>query len=77
MRESAFYVCENKGPDQLSGNRAADQRFSFGYIDNTISLLHESEISNLRPSSMTVQPALSVSILVGDLEHRFSRSKHA
>ena len=68
MRESAFYVCENKGPDQLSGNRTADQRLSFRYIDDTITLLQESEISNPRPST-----ALSVSVLVGDLEHRFSR----
>ena len=67
MRESAFYVCENKGPDQLRGSRTADQRLSFHYIDNTNTLLHEFEISNLRPS------ALSVSVLVGDLELRFSR----
>ena len=67
MRESAFYVCENKGPDQLRCGRTADQRLSFHYIDNTNTLLHESEISNLRPS------ALSVLVLVGNFELRFSR----
>ena len=66
MRESAYYVCENEGPKQLSGNRIADQRLSFCYIDNTNTRLHESEISNLRPSS------LSVSVPVGNLEHMFS-----
>ena len=60
MRESAFYVCENKGYDQLSGNYTAEQRLSFRYIDNTNTLLHESEISNLRPSSMSVQPCLCI-----------------
>ena len=69
IREYAFYVCENKGPDQLSGSRTADQCLSFPYIANTNTLLevHESEISNLKPST------LSVLVLVGDLEHRFSR----
>ena len=67
MRESAFYVSENKGPDQLSGSRKADRHLSFRYIDNTNTLLHESEISNLR------QSALYALVLVRDLEHRFSR----
>ena len=67
MRESVFYLCENKGPDQLRGSRTADQRLSFHYIDNTNTLHYESEISDLRPS------APSVSVLVGDLELRFSR----
>ena len=53
MRESVFYVCENK-----SGNRTADQRLSFRYMDNAFTSLHEAEISNLRPSSMFVQPYL-------------------
>ena len=66
MRESVFYKCGNKGPNKLSGSRKADQRLSFRYIDNTNTLLYESEISNLRPS------ALSVSVLVGDLGHWFS-----
>ena len=53
--------------DQLRGSRTADQRLSFRYIDNTNTLFHEFGILNLRSST------LSVSVLVGDLEHRFSR----
>ena len=67
MRESAFYVCENKDADQLSGSRTADQRLSFRYIDNTNS-------RNFTPQAIFyVCTALSVSVLVGNLEHRFSR----
>ena len=29
MRKPAFCICENTVADQLRGNRAADQRFSF------------------------------------------------
>ena len=29
MRNSAFCICENKGADQLHGNRAADQRLCY------------------------------------------------
>ena len=29
MRKPAFCICENKDPDQLCGNREADQRFVF------------------------------------------------
>ena len=69
MGESAFYVCKTKTPiSDQRGSRTADHRLSFRYIDYTNTLLHESKISNLRPS------ALSVSVLVGDLEHRFSRN---
>ena len=30
-----FSICENKGADQLLGNRAADHRLCFRYIDST------------------------------------------
>ena len=46
-------LCEKKVAEQLHGNRAADQRLSFCYIDNTIPLLPKSEIS----SSVAVQLA--------------------
>ena len=39
MRKPAFCICENKDADQLRGNREADQRLCFRYIDNTIPLL--------------------------------------
>ena len=29
MRKPAFCICENKDPDQLRGNREADQRLCF------------------------------------------------
>ena len=47
MRKSAFCICENKDADQLRGNREADQRLCFRYIDSTISLLPKSEILSL------------------------------
>ena len=39
MRKLAICIlCENKGTDQLHGNRTADQRLCFRYIDSTIPL---------------------------------------
>ena len=40
-------ICENKGADQLRGNREADQRLCFRYTDSTIHLLSKARISNL------------------------------
>ena len=31
-----MHVCENKDTDQLRGNREADQRLYFRYIDSTV-----------------------------------------
>ena len=47
VRKPAFCICENKAADQLRGNREADQRLCFRYIDTTIPLLSKSEISSL------------------------------
>ena len=58
VRKPAFCICENKDPDQLRGNREADQRLCFRYADSTIPLLPKSEISSLCPSSVAVQPCL-------------------
>ena len=58
VRKPAFCICENKDADQLRGNRKADQRLCFLYIDSTIPLPHKSEISSLVPSSVAVQPGL-------------------
>ena len=44
---SAFCICENKDADQLRGNREADQRLCFRYIDSTTHLLSKSEVSSL------------------------------
>ena len=46
VRKRDFCLCENKGADQLRGNREADQRLCFRYTDSTISLLLKSEISS-------------------------------
>ena len=58
VRKLALCICENKDADQLRGNREADQRLCFRYTDSTIPLLPKSEISNLKPSSVAVQPGL-------------------
>ena len=38
MRKPAFCICENKDADQLRGNREADQRLCFRYIDRLVIL---------------------------------------
>ena len=47
MRKPAFCICKNKDADQLRGNREADQRLCFRYIDSTIPLLPKSKILSL------------------------------
>ena len=47
MSKQTFCICKNKDADQLRGNREADQCLCFRYIDSTIPLLSESEISSL------------------------------
>ena len=39
MGKPTICICENKGADQLCGNRKADQRLCFRYTDSTIPLL--------------------------------------
>ena len=58
MRKPSFCICENKDADQLRGNREADQRLCFRYIDSTIPLLSKSEISSLLTYSVAAQPGL-------------------
>ena len=67
VRKPAFCICENKDADQLRGNREADQRLCFCYMDSTIPLLPLYEISSLKPSSVAVQP--------GNPEDRFSQNE--
>ena len=47
VRKPAFCICENKDADQLRGNREADQRLCFRYLDSTIPLLSKYKISSL------------------------------
>ena len=58
MRKPALCICENKDADQFRGNREADQRLCFRYIDSTIPLVPKYEISNIYPSCMVVKPGL-------------------
>ena len=46
VRKPDFCLGENKGADQLRGNREADQRLCFRYTNSTIPLLLKSEISS-------------------------------
>ena len=46
-KTNVLHMRKNKDADQLCGNREADQRLCFRYIDNTIHLLSKSEISSL------------------------------
>ena len=50
MREPTFCICGNKDADQLRGNREADQRLCFRYIDSAIPLLPKLEISGVKSS---------------------------
>ena len=58
MGKPTICICENKGADQLCGNREADQRLCFRYTDSKISLFLKSEISSFYPASVTVQVGL-------------------
>ena len=53
-----FCICENKDADQLHGNREADRRLCFLYMDSAVSLVSKSEISSLSPLSVAIQPGL-------------------
>ena len=39
MRKPPFCICDNKGADQLNGDRAADQQLCFRFIDSMIPFL--------------------------------------
>ena len=58
VRKRDYCLCENRGADQLRGNREADQRLCFRYTDSTIPLLSKSKISSLQSSSVLVQLGL-------------------
>ena len=69
MRKPAFCICENKDADQLRGNREADQRLCFRYMDSTMPLLSKSEIQASWLYSLVCVG------LVGNPEDRFSQNK--
>ena len=47
MRKPVSCICDKKDADELRGNREADQRLCFRYLDSTISLLPKFKISSL------------------------------
>ena len=47
MGKPTICLGENKGADQLRGNREADQRLCFRYLDSTIPPLLNSKISSV------------------------------
>ena len=74
VRKPVFCICENKDADQLRGNREADQRLCFRYIDRSIPLLPK--IRNFKPLSIFCGcTARFVSDLVGNPEDRFSHNR--
>ena len=58
MGKPTICICENKGADQLRGNREADQRLCFRYSDTTFPLLPKSEISRFQLFSVLAQAGL-------------------
>ena len=72
MRKPAFCICENKDVDQLRGDREADQRLCFRYIDSTLPLLPKIQSSKTL-AIFCGGTARFVLDLLGNLEDRFSR----
>ena len=58
MGKPTICIGENKGADQLRGNREADQRLCFRNSDSTILPLLNSKISSFCPASVAVQAGL-------------------
>ena len=73
MRKPAFCKCENKDADQLCGNRTADQRLCFCYIDTQSLCFLNPKFKPLAIFSDCT--ARFVSDLVGNPEDRFSHNK--
>ena len=70
MRKPVFAYAKTKGGNQLHGNRLADQRLCFRYMNSTIPLLPKSEISSLIAIFFCCK-AWFVSDLFGNPKHRF------
>ena len=58
MGKPTICIGENKGADQLRGNRKADQCLCFRYTDSILTLLLKSEILSFKPVSLTAQTGL-------------------
>ena len=74
VRKPDFCICENKDADQLRGDREADQRLCFRYIDST--LWSTSYIRNFKPlAGLYGCTARFVLDLVGNPEDRLSQNE--
>ena len=58
VRKPTICIGEHKDADQLCGNREADQRLCFRYMDSTLTLLLKSKILSFKPVSVTAQTGL-------------------
>ena len=54
IRKPTICIGENKGADQLRGDREADQRLCFRYTDCIIPLLFKFKISSFLPASVAL-----------------------
>ena len=72
MRKQDFCICENKDADQLCGNREADQRLCFRYMDSTVQSLVYLNPKFQASSYFLCCTAWFVLDLVGNPEDRFS-----
>ena len=72
IRKPDFCICKNKDPDQLRGNREADQRLCFRYIVQFLYFLNTEFQASSHLLSLYSQ---FVSDLVGNPEDRFSHSE--
>ena len=71
--KTGFYLCENKGANQLLSNCEADPCLCFRYTDSTIALLPKSELSSLILGTFCIYSGRFVSDLVVNPEDLFSR----
>ena len=70
MSKPDFCICENKGADQLHGNRVAYLSLCFPYIGSTIPLLPKSEFED--SSHLLWLYSQVCDRLVGNPKERFS-----
>ena len=71
IKKPDFCICENKDADQLRGNREADQRLCFRYIDPSTLL-----IRNYKPLAIFCScTARYLSDLVVNPDDRFSQNE--
>ena len=63
MQKTLYYLYENKGSDQLRGNRAADLHICFRYIDSAIPLLPSSKTLFLMKRLLFNAPSIDITVV--------------